>query len=203
MKRIECNQGSIEWFAARAGKPTASNASKLITPTGKPSAQSESLLCNLLAEIIMGHPIDTVGTEWMERGRELEPEAVKAYELLTDTTTEKVGFIVNDEETYGCSPDRLVGDNGLLEIKCCSPGVHVAYLLNRRIEQEKFPQIQMQLLVTGREYCDVFAYHPDFPNVNIRVPRDEEYITKLETILSSFTATLAEKRTALQSQYKI
>src|SRR5262245_45091449 len=111
-------QGSTSWLQLRAGIPTASQFDQIITPSGKPSKSAERYMLTLLAERLMGHPITENVSMWMKRGSEMEADAVAFYQLQTDSDTVPVGFITNDEGTIGASPDRLVGEEGLLEIKC-------------------------------------------------------------------------------------
>lgn len=186
-------QGTSEWHAIRAGKPTASCFEKILSPTGKPSTQVEGYANQLLAEIMIDGVADTwEGNMWSERGKELEPDAVLFYEMQTDIETEQVGFVTN--YGVGCSPDRFVGSDGLLEIKCPSPQVHVKYLLKNKMESKYIPQVQGQLYVTGRKWCDWMSYHPEMPPVIIRVERDENYITSLGGALYNFLKTLEEKK---------
>lgn len=186
----DVEQGSEAWLKLRAGIPTASEFHKIITPTGKPSAQADGYLHHLLAEAILKRPIAGPETEAMLRGRELEPQAVAAYELQTGFDTTVCGFVTNDEGTIGASLDRLVDVNGALETKCPNPATHVGYLLSRKIENEKKPQVQGQLYVSGRQWVDVMSYHPEMDRVIIRVERDEEYIRLLHHLLTDFVSKL-------------
>ena len=189
----DIEQGSLEWHNLRAGIPTASCFEKILTATGKASTQGEAYANQLLAETMTGGAVESwEGNQWSKRGNELEPDAVLFYEMQMDVATEKVGFVTN--YGVGCSPDRFVGDDGLLEIKCPSPQVHVKYLLKNKMVTEYIPQVQGQLYVTGRKWCDFMAYHPEMPPLIIRVERDEEYITKLSGALGKFLATLEGKR---------
>lgn len=201
MQHIEVEQGSMDWLQARIGIPTASGFEKIITPTGKPSAQAEAYSEKLLAEYILGYPVETfTGNAHTERGKELEPQAVKFYEVQKDIDTKPVGFCTDDARTMGASPDRLVGDDGLLEIKCPAPQTHVHYLLTGEIDKGYWPQVQGQLLVTGRKWVDWLSYHPEMPPVIIRVERDEEYLATMEKLLKDFTEKLEKKREKLISQ---
>ena len=189
----DIEQGTPEWYAIRAGKPTSSAFEKILSPTGKPSTQAEGYANQLLAEIMTGGAVETwEGNKWSERGNELEGDAVLFYEMQKDLETEKVGFVTNYD--IGCSPDRFIGDDGLLEIKCPAPHTHIKYLLNNKMDSKYIPQVQGQLYVTGRKWCDWMSYHPEMPSVIIRVERDEEYITKLGGALYNFLKTLEEKK---------
>lgn len=193
MKIIDCVQGTTEWLQARAGIPTASNFDRILTPGGKLSTQAEKYLHHLLAERILGRPIvEQAVTPWMHRGTEMEAEAVSFYESFRDLDTVRVGFCTTDDGTLGCSPDRLVGDDGLAEIKCPKEAVLVGYLLSGSVGDAYKPQVQGQLLVTGRVWVDVLAYSPELPHSLIRVERDEKYLRTLGNALVEFTGCLAD-----------
>jgi hypothetical protein len=201
----DCQQGSERWHRLRLGIPTASCFSKIVTPGGKLSKQSDGYRHRLLAEWLYGAPLEdpesTYRSEWMQRGNDLEESAVHAYEFQTGNVTEKVGFVTNDEINLGCSPDRLVGETGLLEIKVPAPPTHVGYMLTGSIEQEYTPQLQGQLLLTGRKWVDVTSYCPPFPLVIIRVERDSPYQTLLAEALEQFVRELLAARDRLIEKY--
>lgn len=194
MKIIDCDQGSIEWLKARLGLPTASDFSNIITPGGDRSTSADKYANTLIAEAMVGEPVESFESPWMSRGKEFEEEAAKAYALLTDSKLVKVGFCTNDEGTAGCSPDRLVDDDGLLEIKIPSPAQHVHYLLTRKVDRTYWPQLQGQLYVTGRKWVDWVSYHPKMPAVIIRVIPNETYIADLHKYMGYFLEGLAVKR---------
>lgn len=197
----DCEQQSEEWFRLRIGIPTTSEFSKIVTPTGKLSAQADGYMHWLLAEWICGHPLENPETRWMERGHDLEPQAVKSYEFERDSETEKIGFVTTDDGMIGCSPDRLVGSDGLLEIKCPAPQTHVGYMLNRSVDKAYWPQVQGQLFVTERGWVDIQSYCPGFPTVIIRVERDENYLATLGEALRGFVANLMAARCDLETRY--
>jgi hypothetical protein len=195
----DVEQGSPEWQQLRLGIPTASEFGRILTPTGKVSTQADGYMHKLLAEWLTGKPLETFDpTPWMERGQALEAQAVAYYELQTNVTTTVVGFCTNDDcATVGCSPDRLVGESGGLEVKCPSPGVQVEYLLANKLPTKYIPQLQGNMLVTDRSWWDFLAWHEDLPPVLIRVPRDQEYINKLTHELTQFWRRLDNKRQEL------
>lgn len=198
MQLHNVEQGSSEWLLVRLGIPTASEFDKIITPTGKASTQCEGYSERLLAEYLLGYPVETFGgNSWTDRGKELEPHAVRFYEGHIEIETVPVGFCTDDAKTMGASPDRLVGDEGLLEIKCPAPQTHVHYLLTGEIDKGYYPQVQGQLLVTGRKWVDWLSYHPEMPPVIIRVERDEEYLNIMAKLLAEFTEKLEKKREKL------
>ena len=161
----DIEQGSEQWHQLRLGIPTASEFDKIITATGAPSKQSEAYANRLLAELIVGHQVETFKkTAWMERGNELEAEAAAYYDLTNDVETEKVSFITDDERTMGCSPDRLIGEEGLLELKCPAPNTQIDYILNGKLDRDYWPQVQGQLLITKRKWVDLVSYYPGIKN---------------------------------------
>jgi hypothetical protein len=194
----ELEQGSPEWFAIRLGKPTASNFDKILTPTGKESTQAEAYENKIVAEILTGKPVDDFeGNSWTERGNELEPSAAAFYAMLNDIDPIKVGFVTDDGMKYGCSPDRLIGDDGLLEIKCPAPHTHVKYMLDRNVDRKYYPQLQGQLFVTGRQWVDIISYHPEMKPVVIRVERDNTFIKDLSSLLDKLHNNVQHKLSQL------
>lgn len=185
-------QGSSAWVKKRLGKVTASEFHKIVTPTGKLSSQADKYAYRLIAEELMGQPAqDLSGLEWIERGVALEPRAVQLYEFEHDVITTEIGSIFTDDGEIGCSPDRLVGSDGLLEIKCCSPQVHIQYMIEGPDEKYR-PQVQGQLLVSERRWADFLSYNPFMPRVLVRTPRDEPYIALLRKSLIEFVAIKKE-----------
>ena len=186
-------QGTPECLYLRAGLPTASNFDRILTPGGKPSKSAEPYMFTLLAERMMGHPVEEKGfSRWMDRGNEMEAEAVSFYHLQREDTV-KVGFITNEAGTIGASPDRLVGDRGLLEIKVPAEHTHVSYLMQiGGAYQEYRVQVQGQLWIAEREWCDVLSYHPEMPPALYRIERDEDFIEKLACAVEAFAEVLEQ-----------
>jgi predicted phage-related endonuclease len=185
----DVKQGSPQWNELRLGRPTSSEFDRLLTPKGKASTQAVDYIYRLVAERVTGVALDPPTSKAMNRGTELEADAVAMYEFLTNNKTQLVGFVTDDLKRYGASPDRLVGEDGLLEVKCPMPHTHVRYLCEEGIPAEYKPQIQGQLFVTGRKWCDSISFCPGFPTHIVRVERDEEYIANLAAVL----ATLCEQ----------
>ena len=156
--------------------------------------QREKYLFQLAGERITGKAEETYQNGVMQRGLELEAEARNLYELLNDAKVEQIGICFPDEKmAFGCSPDGLVGEDGLLEIKCLAPHTHVGVLLNSVAERAHYPQLQGQLLVTGRKWVDIMFYHPKMPPLIVRVERDETYIQKLSAALEIVVKNVADK----------
>lgn len=181
---LDHEQGSDEWFAARLGRPSASMFNKLITSTGKPSTSASKYIDELVDERLNGVRAPVYVNEHMERGTRLEPEAREYYEFLTDQKVTEYGFILDDSEEFGCSPDGLIKDNdgifeGGLEVKC--PANMVGYHRDNKSFVTKYKQQVMGcMMITGAKWWDLMAYSDKKPHhLIIRVERDEEYIEKL------------------------
>jgi hypothetical protein len=180
-------QGGLEWLEARLGIPTSSNFEKIVTPTGKLSTQSRAYAHYLVTEVLLQRQLDNIDNlEWIARGKEMEPQAVKMYEFQQECETRAVGFISTDDGMVGCSPDRLVlGASGGVEIKCPAPHTHVGYMVDGRGDKYK-PQTQGQMLVAEFDFVDFWSYHPELPPVLERTYRDEQYIATLSKALNQF-----------------
>ena len=198
----EVEQGSPEWYLLRSTMPTASAFDKIITSQGKPSTQAKTYMNKLLANWLMAPDIDAddYQSAWMQRGQEFEEEARLWYEFRTSTDVRTVGFCTSDNEWYGCSPDGLIGEDGGLEIKCPSPGVHTGYLLDRKLPTKYFCQVQGCLFVTGREWWDFVSYHPAIDPLVIRVFPDTDFQVELKQALHKFCTKLEANKVHLQQQ---
>lgn len=180
-------QGSNEWLQQRAGKFTGSRFADLMAVTRSgPSASRQNLITLLSIERLTGEPEATYQNDAMRRGAELEPFARGAYEAHTGELLSQVAFVVHETMPYvGVSPDGFVGDDGLVEIKCpASLAKHVAALRDGSHADEYRWQIQGQLWVTGRAWCDAVSFDPRFPEglqlAIHRVERDEAAIAQLK-----------------------
>ena len=164
---FDIEQGADEWHALRRGVITASAIGKLLTATGKPANNdtSRAQLYQLLAERITGESDQGYYNDDMARGHLLEPYARNLYAENFDPVAE-CGFVTLTTPTgcvLGYSPDGLVGDDGLIEIKCPRPKTHLKSLLTGEVPSEYVPQVQTGLAVTGRRYCDYISYSPGLP----------------------------------------
>ncbi len=196
----DVEQRSDEWYALRAGIPTASEFSKLVTSKGKFSTQIETYAKTLAAEKFAGKPVDAwEGNQWTERGRDLEDEALKLYGFSNDCELTRVGFVTNDEGTMGCSPDALVNDHGLVELKCLKAERHIeamAYFTNYRRPQPSYiAQAQGQMLICERPVCDLLFYHPVLPPFTISVAADAAFH---RSILLAVDEVLRQRDDALE-----
>lgn len=198
MRILPHAQRTPEWYAARLGVPSAANFEKIITPGGKASTQITGYTNRLLAEKIMGKPCDPdEPNAAMQRGTELEPEARDYYSLIAGPVVE-VGFCLHDDHDFGCSPDGLVGDDGILEIKCPMPWTHVEYLRDQVLPSKYIPQVQGQLLVTGRKWCDFVSFHPDMKPLIVRVEADKAFQAKLLDLLVGMIAEIKSQSEVLK-----
>lgn len=180
----ECEQGSDAWFAVRSGKPTASCFDKLITSAGEPSKSLGGYAITLAGELYAGKPLDAwEGNAYTERGKLLEDEARKMYAFLHDVEPEIIGFVTDDETRYGCSPDSLIKNDGMLEIKCLKAENHIKAILyyrkHKKCQPDYMQQTQGQIFVCERTWCDLHFYHPYLPNLTIRQERNESLILAL------------------------
>jgi len=181
------SQRDEQWFADRAGKFTGSRFAELMAVTKSgPSASRKNLITRLAIERLIGTCVETYSNAAMQRGTELEPFAIKAYEDETLCAVEHVDFIQHPTLGFvGMSPDGMVGDTGLVEIKCPSvEAKHYEALRYGSHVQEYWWQLQGQLWVSGRQWVDAVSYDPRFPTEHqlaiMRVVRDEQCIAELE-----------------------
>jgi len=190
---IDVEQGTPEWLELRTGLPTASCFDKVVTSKGEPSKQAKKYLYQLCGEKLLGTPMETFQNDTMSRGQEVEAKAREAYEFITDSKVQQVGFCFRDERRlYGCSPDGLLGDDGGLEIKCPTLPVHVECLDGGKLPTKYVQQVQGSLLVTGREWWDFLSYFPGLPPLLVRVERDEAFLSALKGELEGFCGRLDE-----------
>ena len=153
-------QGTQEWLQTRLGKITSSTIHKIMSSKENSSTRTR-LLQDLIFERISGSPTKNIVTAPMARGLELESEARKAYELQNEIVTLS-GFIEHPTiKDAGASPDGLVGDDGLIEIKCLNKKSHEEIIRKQILPRQYYIQIQFQLACTQRLWCDFVAYHPD------------------------------------------
>lgn len=199
MKHFNFDHRSGDWFSARAGLATTSNFDKILTPTGKVSAQAEGLANLVIAELILGRScvrdFSAYACEW---GEAYEPEAIALYKFETGLDIRPGGFFTNDAMTHGASPDQRVFDGdklaGLAEIKCPeNPANHIEFLVMDEMNPKYMPQVQGQMLISGVEWVDWFSYYPELPSARIRTYRDEKYIALLENALKNFDDIVTDK----------
>lgn len=191
-KQVICSQRSPEWYSARLGIPSASGFSQIITSKGLPSQSKYKYLMQLAQEIVTGKQEDTFQSAAMRNGIAREHKARFLYEQLVGVKVTETGFHIKQGLNYKCgaSPDGLVEVDGLVEIKCPQVNTHFDYLFNTDMPAKYKPQVQGQLFVTGRQWCDFMSYYPGTKPFIIRVERDEVFIKKLEKELIKFYSEL-------------
>jgi len=192
MEVLDMVQGSREWLEARCGLVTASEMRSVFRGKGE-GKMRRSYLLKLAAEKITREPSEVFDNADMARGRREEPEAREAYEYLTGVECEQVGFIRDLELAggVGYSPDGLLGDDGLLEIKSKARHLQVAALLLGEPLPEHWDQLQAGLWISRREWIDLVCYCPVLPLCKHRITRDEDHIKRMACEVSAFNEELA------------
>jgi hypothetical protein len=196
---IDCDQGSPEWFTARLGIPTASEFKTLlgIKKDARDKVTRTTYMNKLAGELLTGVPAESYTNGHMERGKEMEDEARSFYAFMRDAEPQRVGFIRSGNA--GCSPDSLIGDKGVLEIKTALP-----HILIDRIRKDDFPpehkaQCQGALWVAEREWIDFVSYWPGLEPYIERVYRDEVKIKSIELGVAMFLNEMAEVMAKLEA----
>lgn len=192
-----CVQGDEQWVRLRLGRPTASEFHRIITPkkwdlaAGRRSYQLE-----LLTEAILDCPLDGALTPAMLHGRDWEPKARAAYEMMQGVEVEPCGFCTTDDGQLGASPDGFIGADGSAEFKCpISPQIHVNYLLHpEEFKDAHWAQVQGQFFVSGRKWTDLVSYFMGIPMVCLRVEPHVEFQERLQRHLHTFLAELGDLR---------
>jgi len=192
---INLEQGSDEWKQARLGHVTASNMAEVMSK-GKGTAEAVGRYkykVRLVAERLTMTAGESYSNAAMQWGIEQEQFACIAYEAQKETFVDKIGFVLHpDIKWLGVSPDRIVGHEGLIEVKCPNTTTHLDYLFDNKVPAEYYKQIQCQLWVTGRQWCDFVSYDPRLPKRNqlliVRTERDESLIKEMEVQTLQFLA---------------
>lgn len=199
---FDFEQNSDAWIAARAGIVTASEFSTVLAKGkgGGESVTRRKYMLTLAGERIGGpSPFDRYTNAAMQRGHAYEDEARDMYSLITGNEPARIGFMRRGD--VGFSPDSLIGDDGLLEIKTKAYPLHLDCLLKDEVPAEHAAQIQGGLWVSGRQWLDFTSYSPGLPIFVKRVSRDEPYIARLKVEVEQFNSELAELVERIQ-QYK-
>lgn len=194
---LQIDQQSPEWLHARCGCVTASRVKDVVSKlkSGKPSAARQTYMLELLAETISGRAAEHYVSAPMMYGIENEPLARNLYECERGVDIERVGFVLHPKiKRAGASPDGLIGDDGLLEIKVPNTTTHLTYFMDGVMPEEYIPQVQWQLACTGRKWADFMSYDPrmpmDFGIFIVRVDRDEKLIEEMECDVTKFRSEL-------------
>lgn len=189
---INCEQGTEEWFRARMGIPTASQF-RTVMAQGKGGGESitrRKYMLQLVGEIITDTPMESYSNDDMLRGKEHEPDARKQFSFEHDVEIEQVGFIRNGGK--GCSPDGLIGKNGMVEFKSASPHILLDMLLTGKIPTEHIQQLQGNLWVAERSFIFLVVYWPKLPLFIRRIERDETEIRRIAGAVADFNVELRQ-----------
>jgi len=206
MKPLMVEQGSPEWHAARVGSLGASQIKDAFARTKSGwGASRKNLIAQIVAERLTGEPSECFCSADMMRGTELEPEARRAYEFMTGNGVEEVGLYGHPTiEGTHASPDGLVGEEGLLEIKCPRTANHIDYILGGKPPAQYVPQMLWQMACAGRKWCDFVSYDPRMPIEHqlfiVRLERDDEAIKQMEADCADFMREVEEIITKLNER---
>jgi putative phage-type endonuclease len=190
-------QGTPEWHELRRGKVTASRVADILAKTKTGASASRQ---NYLIELALQRTTKAIEPSYtnaaMEWGTATEPQARVAYEVNTSNFVDQVPFIDHPTiEGFGCSPDGLVGADGLLEIKCPNSATHWEYYKAKEPPKKYFIQMQAQMSVTGAKWCDFVSFDPRMPERSqiliVNVPRDPEFIVYMEAEIKIFLDEVA------------
>jgi putative phage-type endonuclease len=195
IKNIE--QGTPEWHALRLGKFTASQAQAIAT-NGK---GLETLVLEKAAELLTQKIPEEIDNDGIKRGKELEAEARAAYEVETGRAVEQAAFVERDEHC-GCSPDGLISRDGLIEIKCKNDKNHLLMLLEEPIDSKHIWQMQMQMLVCGRQWCDFVSYNPNFEGRELVIRRVFSDPVRQDKIVAGLEAGIAQLKKLMERIYE-
>lgn len=200
-------QGTDAWLAERMGKVTASRMSDMMakTKTGWGAGRT-NYAAQLVAERLTGAPSETFSNAAMKWGTETEPQARSAYEFYSGLSVMETGFVPHPMISQsGASPDGLVGDLGLVEIKCPNTATHIETLLGNTVPTKYDYQMQWQMACTGRAWCDWVSFDPRMPEAMRlfiqRVPRHGGMIAELEGEVKKFLAEIETTVSRLQANY--
>lgn len=200
-------QGSEEWIAARLGKVTASRVADVMAKTKSGyGASRANYMAELICERLTGTQADRFTNAAMQWGTDTEPQARAAYEFLHGAEVVETGFVLHPSiEGFGASPDGLVGDDGLIEIKCPNTATHIDTLLSETVPAKYFTQMQAQMACTGRAWCDFVSFDPRLPaDMQMWVSRvclDAAFLADMESEVSSFLAEMDQKLDSLRTKY--
>lgn len=208
MRVLECEQGSPEWIAARVGRLGASMVADATarTKTGW-GASRANVMARLVVERLTGQPQETYSNAAMQWGVDTEPQARAMYEFVRGLAVQAVGLVLHPNlDMTHASPDGLVGDDGLVEIKCPNSATHIDTLLGAEIDGRYIKQMQWQMACTGRLWCDFASFDPRLPpemQLHVtRVSRDDEIVGTLEADVAQFLCETAVKVERLRGMYR-
>lgn len=202
---MDIEQGSEEWFLERLGLATASHFQDIIgkTKSGQYTAERANYRAQLVAERLTGRTPERFTTGAMSWGTDTEDLAAMAYALVTGNGVTKAGFKRHEFMAAGASPDRLVGEDGGVEIKCLNTANHIEILKTQEMPAKHTAQVQGNLWIFNRAWWDFVSFDPDMPeNAQIfiqRVLRDDDYINNLKVEVSMFLDEVGEYEAFIKS----
>lgn len=203
---VQAPQRSEQWFAARLGRATASRFNDVMakTKTGY-GAQRKNYMAELTSERLTGTQNDNFTSTAMQWGIDHEDTARLEYELETGNDVEETSFWQHDSLMAGASPDGLIGEDGLLEIKCPNTATHIETLQTKKLPRQYYWQVMGQMWIMGRKWCDFMSYDPRMPEnaqkIIIRVGYDEDKANELEAEVTTFLDEV-DKQVEFVKSYK-
>lgn len=200
-------QRTEDWFAARLGCVTASRTADVMAKTKSGySASRANYMAQLITERLTGQAAEGFSSAAMQWGTDTEPQARMAYELMTGDTVTETGFVLHPSiDHFGASPDGLVGSDGLIEIKCPNTATHIETLLSETVPSKYVTQMHVQMICTGRVWCDFVSFDPRLPGDMSfgmkRVDRDDKLCAEIEAEVTTFLAELTDKLAKLREKF--
>jgi putative phage-type endonuclease len=197
-------QRTDEWYQARLGCVTASRTADILAKTKSGYSTSRAnYMADLIVERLTGKAPEGFTSSAMQWGTETEPQARMAYEIITGNEVTETGFVLHPQiEGFGASPDGLVGEDGLVEIKCPNTNTHISTLLDEKISHKYVIQMHVQMLCTERDWCDFVSFDPRLPvDMQLfikRVERDKKLADEILGEVAKFLEELDEKIEALK-----
>lgn len=198
-------QRTDDWFAARLGRVTASRISDVMMKTT--TAGYQNYLAQLVCERLTGVATEGFTSAAMQHGTDTEPQARAVYTMNTGHVVQEVGFVEHATLAMsGASPDGLVGELGLIEIKCPQPAEHIRMLTGGAIQRKYVLQMQWQMECTGREWCDFVSFSPALPDemqMHIeRVASDADLGREITAAVSAFLTEVDRLHADLVARYR-
>jgi len=193
----DIHQRSEEWYNIRLGRVGGSESSVLSVKGKSESglgAAAFTLLYEKAYELIQEEPVkENIVTFAMQRGMDLEPEAIHEYELSKMVKVNQVGYILNSDFKYaGYSPDGLVGEDGLIEVKCPGNSEFMRQIITNEIPKQYFCQMQWGMFISGRKWCDYVVYNPDYHKSPLYIDRVDRIEKTIETLKANYLAFESE-----------
>lgn len=201
------NQGSVEWLQSRCGLVTASRISDVLAKIKSGEAATRAnYRAQVVAERLSGVPAESFSNGAMQWGTEQEPFARAAYELVTGNMVDQVGLIRHQEIIFsGASPDGLIDDDGLVEIKCPNTATHIEYALAGIAPAKYQNQMLWQMECTGRDWCDFVSFDPRMPEemrlLIVRFERDQKRIDDIKSEVIKFLSEVEDSISSLKNVF--